>query len=675
MVTRSNRVRRAAGAPASPRRRLLAAFAAGALVAAGCGATQTSSPSSTTPAGPVGTQAPVTQPTSPAATETQAPGQTAGSPGPDASSEPNASGVPAGEPPPATPLPQPTLDEPFAIGEALYDPGRMSVAVVSLLDLMGVGIYARDGSPIRKGAERRAGDPWLTEDEVRGLIAMGVEDLETAQDSDPDAAGGPFTLADLATALQPVLPQASAGSLADAFGRAYAGHPDDLAPQVMLGQPIEAATPLTRVQLWLLFMDGFVGPAGSGAAGVSDVRLAVAGSRPTWGTAQARLTPIRTPDPNLSPDEWRELFAHLPTLADSIAFLVHEPSGVHEGHGGQGATAGALAVVRRASPLLSAVTGRVILPVRTGSLAGIPLTWRSRKESVLRRHGSLDVALPATMATTDDGDAEIHYTPKREVANGAGVIARETASLYVTARRRDLVERTYVMAGPTLEAALALQFNSVRIAAGERFPIAWHDKGIELTLTNTFDVRIDTSPSGVSGLAHRKGTTKISGVLVHLSDGTWRGTLDGQGDDSVIEMNFTAPLAGGRCSGTDAYAQDLDVVATVQPRGTINTNQFVLGHGAFDGADLVLHFYPAGPISTTGAACLTPIEYRGIGPDGTRLSASYAQFNDARLTDPSLGFLVHTSDSGELEYIDYSRQNAAIQIESSWRVVVKRTAP
>ena len=643
---------------------------AAALLAGACGMTPTPSPSSTAPAGPTA------QPASPAANETQVPAPSGSSSGPDASGDPHPSAVPGdGEPQAAAPLPQPTLDEPFAIGEALYDPARMGVAVVSLLDRMGVGIYARDGSPIRKGAERQAGDPWLSEDEVRGLIAMGVEDLETAFEANPDAAGGPFTLADLAAALEPVLPGLSADSLAEGFGRAYAEHPDDLVPQVMLGQPIEAATPLTRVQLWLLFMDGFVGPAGSGAADVSDIRLAAAGLQITWGTARSRLRPIPAFDPDLTGPEWRELYAHLMTIADTIDFVLHEPSGVHEGHGGQGAPARALAVVRRASPLVSAITGRVILPVRTGSLAGIPLTWRSRKESVLRKHGSLDVSLPATIPTNDDGDVEVHYTPKKEVANGAGVVARETASLYVTAPRRDLVERTYVLAGPILETVVEFQFRGVRTATGERFPIAWHDKGIELTLTNTFDVRIDTSPSGVEGLAHRKGTTKVSGVLVHQSDGTWRGTLDGQGDDSQIEMNFTAPLAGGRCSGTDEFAQDLDVVAVEQPRGTIDANQFVLGRGVFDGVDLVLRFYPAGPISTTGAACLTPIEYRGPGADGTLLSASYAQFNDARLTDPFLGFLVHTSDSGELEYIDYSRQNAAIQIESSWRVVVKPTAP
>jgi hypothetical protein len=652
--------------------RLVALVLASVLAGAGCGSTPVPTPA--------GTSAPVS-PTAPAPALTDGPGSSADAPG-----QPTASAVASAEPQPVptpgtsqdpaqAPLPEPGLADPFAIGEALYDPGRMGVAVVSLLDQMGVGIYAGDGTPIRKGLERAAGDPWLTENEVRGLISMGVEDLESAMESDPDASGGPFTLADLATALKPLLPAASAGSLASAFDKAYADHPDDLVPQVMLGQPIEGTTPLTRVQLWLLFMDGFVGPAGSGTAGLGDVRLAASRPQASWGTASSRLGPIPSPDPALLAGEWRELEAHFLTLGDTMGFLVFQPVGVHEGHGGTGATATATAIVRRASPLVSVITGNVLLPARTGSLAGIPLTWRSRKPSVLRGHGSLDVALPATVATDDGGDAAVHYTPRREPANGAGVVARETASLYVTARRRDLVERTYVMAGLLLEAALASQFNTMRTAAGEGFPIAWHDKGMELTLTNTYDVRFDTSPAGISGHAHRKGTTKLEGVLVRQSDGTWRGTFDASGADSEIEMDFALPLAGGACSGTDEFAQDLDVVATVQSPGTINANQFVLGRGAFDGSDLVLRFYPAGAISTTGVDCLPPIEYRGPGPDGRLVSGTYAQFNDARLTDPTLGFLVHTSSTDELEYLDYSHHNAGLQVESSWRVVVVPPKP
>jgi hypothetical protein len=56
------------------------------------------------------------------------------------------------------PLPAPALREPFAIGEALYDPSRMEQGVLSVLDLMGVGIYASDGTPMRRGDEA-PGDP------------------------------------------------------------------------------------------------------------------------------------------------------------------------------------------------------------------------------------------------------------------------------------------------------------------------------------------------------------------------------------------------------------------------------------------------------------------------------------------------------------------------------------
>src|SRR5262245_31696435 len=52
-------------------------------------------------------------------------------------------------PPPsssAAPLPQPSLTDPFEIGAALHDPGRLGDAVVSLIALMGIGIVPDAGA-------------------------------------------------------------------------------------------------------------------------------------------------------------------------------------------------------------------------------------------------------------------------------------------------------------------------------------------------------------------------------------------------------------------------------------------------------------------------------------------------------------------------------------------------
>ena len=631
-----------------------------AMVASACDAT----PLAPTPAGTWSTT-----PGSPAATGESSPAGT-GTPGPSALPEtpgPETPGAQASGPEtPQTPLPIPSLTEPFAIGEALYDPGRVDEGVVSLLDLMGVGIYAQDGTPVRKGAERATGDPWLTDDEVRGLIEMGVEDLRAGGDE-----GGPYTLADLHGALAPLLPQVSLAELAAAYSDAYTEHPDDLVPQVMLGQPIEPATPLTRVQLWLLLVDGFVGPADATAGYLTPgALLALASTRPHWGSANANLPPLPTPDPNLSEDEWRELIAHLYTLADTIPFRVRHVS-VHEGHGRRGSPVGQLAAVGRATPLVSAVTGRTLLAVRTGSGEGIQVTWRTLDESVLRAHGSLDARLPATMRTAADGTVGVHYTPKKEEADGVGLSAYESASLYATADALQLVERTYVIAGPMLEFLARGLIRGTRVADNQSFGVEWHEKdGIQLFLENTYDVTLDISPSGLSGRAHRKGTDSAQGTLTLRGDGTYRGTVLA-GGDGATEMEF----AGQTCRGTESFKQSLDVVGIPRLGGRIDSRKDVLGKGAFDGGDLSLHFYPAEAPSGNLGACQGAILYLGQGHDGRTVDATYAPFNDARWTRPDLGYQIHLPASGELIYKDYHGMDSARRVESSWRVEVTRIAP
>jgi len=626
-----------------------------AMVASACDAT----PSAPTPAGTGSTT-----PGSPAPAGEPSPAST-GTPGPSALPETPGQvtpGVPGPETSP-TPLPMPSLTEPFTIGEALYDPGRVDEGVVSLLDLMGVGIYAQDGAPIRKGAEHDAGDPWLTDDEVRGLIRMGVEDLRAGGDD-----GGPYTLADLHRALAPLLPQISLAELAAAYNDAYTEHPDDLVPQVMLGQPIEPTTPLTRVQLWLLLVDGFVGPSDAATGHATGMRLALASTRPHWGSANANLPPLPTQDPNLSEDEWRELTVHLYTLADTIPFRVRHGS-VHEGHGRRGGPVKQVAAVRRATPLVSAVPpGRTLLEVRTGSLEGIQVTWRTLDESVLREHGSLDARLPATMRTAADGTVAVHYTPKKEEADGVGLSAYESASLYATADALQLVERTYVIAGPMLEFLARGLIRGTRVADSQSFGVEWHEKdGIHLSLENTYDVTLDISPSGLSGRAHRKGTDSAQGTLTLRSDGTYRGTVLA-GGEGATEMEF----AGQTCQGTESFTQHLDVVGIPRPGGRIDSKKDVLGTGAFDGGDLSLYFYPAEEPSGNLGACQGAIEYLGPGHDGRAVDATYAAFNDARWTRPDLGYLIHLPASGELTYKDYHGMDSARRVESSWRVEVKR---
>lgn len=648
-------------APRQPRRRsrLLAFAAVLALVMSACSSTTpTPSPTGSTPPG------------SPAATTT-----------PLGSGQPGPTGAPGpGESPAPAALPLPTMTEPFGIGEALYDPTRMDVAVVSLLQLMGVGIYARDGTPIRKGAEHAAGDPWLFDTEVRGLIDMGVEDLLAGDDE----GGLPYTFSDLYDAVAPQLErQITLAEFTAAYSAAYAEHPDDLVPQVLLGQPIEQSTALTRVQLWLLLIDGFVGPAEATAGYLPPgALLAQAPSGPRFGTAQAAMPRVSAP-PGIAEDDWQELLAHLPTLANTIRFWTFQPGLPHEGHGGLGTAETATAFVQHELPLVSPVTGHTLLEARTGSLDGLEITWRTRNEGVLRAHGSLSAGLPAPMDTDASGAVHITYTPKKEEANGQGVVANDFASLYATADRLQIVDRVYVI--PNVMTALMAThlIRGTATADGDGFTVEWHTAGIEVTIENHFNVDIAIGYAGA--LAHRDGDDTWEGVLTPRADGTWRGTftglIGGSADGNRTDKgSLILPLVATNCEAVYGGGQSLAVVGRPRPTGGIDLDLELLKRGDFGRQDLVLSFYPASQPYGTGAVCsgeryepyLGP-PYVGPGPDGARISGTYAAFNDSRFTSPA-GYAIHVPDSGTLEYIDTLSQILPAVI-STFTVTVTRTAP
>jgi hypothetical protein len=628
-------------------------------------------------------------------TPTASPAETgSGAPGSPSATTPLGSGQPgpSGAPGPGgqlaeAVLPLPTMTEPGAIGEALYDPTRMDVAVVSLLNVMGVGIYARDGTPIRKGAERAAGDPWLFDTEVRGLIDMGIEDLLSGAEG-----GGPFALSDLYESLAPQLDrQISLDEFVAAYSHAYAQHPDDLVPQALLGQPIEASMPLTRVPLSILLMDGFEGPAeGATAALPPGAMLAQVPSGPHFGTAQAGLPRVSAP-PGINADDWEEFLDHLPTLADTIRFVTYQSS-VHEGHGGTGSPATQKASVGHASPLVSPVTGHTLLAANTGGLDGIDITWASADEGVLREHGSLSAALPAHMATDASGGVAITYTPKKEAANGKGVVANDFGSLMATADKFQLVNNAYVLPNVTALMMATSWIKGRATAQGQGFTIEWHTAGLAVTIVNEFDVTIDLN-LGFTAHVNRVGADSWEGVLTKRKDGTWRGTLQGlilggvnnQGHADFKrsdEGTLVLPLAGGTCKAEYTGGQSLTVVG--RPRklaGKIDPDLEPLISGDYGPDELVLSFYPASAPYGDSATCsgqsyepyLGP-PYVGPGPDGRPMSGTYAAFNDSRFTSPSPGYAIHLPLNDDLTYED-KQQFISMDALSLFTVTVKRTAP
>ena len=205
------------------------------IAATGCG-------SSTSPSG---------SGAAPEATASQ-PGGALGSPGEPSGSP--ALGVPAG------PLPEPTLTDPVEIGNALWDPGRVEVGVVSMLAAIGVAIDADNGSPLRAGTGPLA-RLHLTEAEVRGLIEMGTADA--AADMQHQLK---FTLGDLSSALAKLVPGMTEDAILAAYVTAYRAAPGDLVRESLAGHAFLKATPFTRVHLWLLLVDGVLGRGSDGTA-------------------------------------------------------------------------------------------------------------------------------------------------------------------------------------------------------------------------------------------------------------------------------------------------------------------------------------------------------------------------------------------------------------------------
>lgn len=583
-------------------------------------------------------------PTASGGPASNAPGETVG---PASSSGPGGSGVPSVGDPDAIPDPPvAALSDPFAIGQALYDPAQMTQAVVSLLALMGVGVYQDDGTPIDTAAVTKPTDPWLFASEVWALIDMGTEDVIDAPDDGPT-----YRLADLHAALQGTLdPDVSLDEFISAYADSYASHPDDLGPSVMLGQPIDASTPLTRTQLWLLYMDGFVELAADSSAVVRQGPVA-AGGRPRSGTARANLPPLAQPQ-SLTVDQWRELRAHFMTIVSTIDFGLDGGS-AHEGHGGLGQAVQITARLRAGRAFRSPVSGAVILQAGPGPLDGLQLTWRSRNVAIYNDHGTLAAAIPGTTSTDASGRSQIAYTPKREVANGQGVVTTDAADISVTANARDLLVRAY-----RIDDQSVLGFLMASTLLGTRTErsfttIDWHAAGIQVTIENIYDVTVSANTGGLVAFAHRKGKDTFSGTLTKRSDGTYRGVLTGQ-TEATSQMEFVAGVAGDRCEDSTNDAQLLTVVARRRDAVPLDPNLDILVSGSAGPDDFVLTFYPKVAPGNPGR-CQGTIAYVGPGPDGQVMSGVYASYSDSRFTAPSLGgFRIHLPKVGEtLKYEDW----------------------
>jgi hypothetical protein len=498
------------------------------LANAGCAGAPPAPTPTPAPTGVVATAAPnaTAGPTTAGATPSAPPGLTAeptqgqtGTPEPTAPAE--------GEP-----LPEPSLTEPADVAAALFDWTTVADGVVSLIDLMGVAVYDRGGTLLRPGADRGAGDLALTEGEVRGLIAMTRDDLPLQTE-----AGGPFPVADFYAALEPGLPPGyTIEQLVAAFNDAYAAEPQSLAAQMMRGQELAPERGLLRVQVWLLLIDGFSGPAEEARSSVvaaaqhrfvgpPAANQLPAGS--SLGVANPNLPGLTSPTPGLTNAEWAELLRQLPTLAFRVPFdVVSQPGGLHEGHGGVGAQARFLAAVGVAAPLVS-TSGKTLLPA--APQPGVAIRWESPNEPIWNAHGSFDQAL-GTPQLVDPGQlsgAAVTFTPKKEVANGVGTELLDYGDLTARADQVELVRHSYDVG--VLGAALYLIRGSLAANGPTFYAIWWHQLGdgylINITWTDVYNGIPDIIT--FRGLADHRDSG-VQGVdAYYTGDGTATGSRPG----------------------------------------------------------------------------------------------------------------------------------------------------
>lgn len=539
-----------------------------------------------------------------------------GSPPSSASSAPVLGGPDVTPPPAVTEtaaLPEPTLDDPAAIGAALNKPRTRAQGVVSMLRGLGIGIYAADGSPIRAGDETGPNDLWLYEGEVRALIEMAARELE----------GDFITFPEWHAGLQALGLAMSAEDLAAAYEETYFEKEGSFFVRLVrsTGIDIHPEAGLSHLQAWLLLLDGFVVRPNTTALGpmamAEPAFLAVESDKDRWGGASSRIPQLTLPGGQLSPDELAMLMARLETLTRTVRFSI-DPMlpRAHEGHGGAGSPTGLTLWFTPALETLVAPLGGSFVLVAQPVSQGLFVTWRASAPSVLSEHGTmrdaagLDPFSGAPSFTDSIGRIPLAYTPRTEEADGQGVVATDVVRVRASADLREIARHSWFFP----EQLLVFLYGE-RIADAW-LEIEWHEaEGLRIDLTDEYDVTIELLPGAVG---RGVGTDHFSGFIAQQSDGTWRGIVRGTADGA---WTWEGP---GACSTSLSGTQDLLVIG----RLLRNDHQ---------GRELGLRFYPISPPELGPMGCeWEPRRWEGDPATGVP-PEDYAPFNSTDLTDPDLG--------------------------------------
>jgi hypothetical protein len=550
---------------------------------------------------------------------------------------------PSATPAATAPLPPPSLTEPFAIGEALYDEGRIEQAVVSLLALMQIGIAA-DGAPRPATGRVLVLDPA----EVRTLVDIGREDLEASEDIE----NLPHSFADLHRAVSALLPSMSIDELAAAYTEAYQSRPDDLVAKAMMGQPLEPETRLTRTQIWLLLVDGFAGPS------AADAR---------WGTVDRVLPDLPSPNPQWSADEWKEVLARLPLVATDRILAVTAPGAARPGGSGPGAGVELTAQLRASVPaLVSRLSGKSLVAARKGSLAGKAVTWEVAEDSVLHALGKVRTPTGAPTPIPADGVARFGYQPAADPTSGKGEVFEDVGQVQARFDGCQLVTAAYDVP-PSM---CGFVIGGRRLRGG--VPVGWRPPETLAIRISSFFIGVNFDIPGLGG-GTRTGLDKVEGWLAKRPDGTYHGRVK-------AETDATLTLRGGQqCLISFARGtQELYVIGRsvpgFGPAHRLQDYQWTTPGASTgptmaaeppDGGYLSLEFFPATePVMTEDDPQCQPL--LPAAPDQRGYGASYfLPFNDAQWTIPHAGYGVALRRGRATRYTDFSSRDPLADLGSA----------
>jgi hypothetical protein len=560
------------------------------------------------------------------------------------------------------PLPEASLTEPFEIGEALYDPGRVANAVVSLLALMQVAVVP-DASANTPATTGQAGLT-LSESEVRALITLAREDLEGSDDIE----NLPHSFGDLHAAVAELLPGVSAEQLAQTYSRAYEERPDDLIPKAMMGRPIEPDMKISRAQIWFLLMDGFAGAAATNGR---------------WGTADKLVPDLKSPNAQWTAEEFREVLARLPLVTASRLVTLSAPDVIS-----QGATAGPpVNVIARVNasgpPLVSRATGRTLIAPRGGgSLAGQEVTWHLHEESLLHEIGKAVTPVGEAARVAADGIARFAFQPGADATKGAGELVDDWEPVDARFETRGLVASAYAV--PAALAPLTIGTSRARANVHLR----WRSPAkLYLYVSNVYQ-GINFEIPGLGG-GTRTGVDQFYAELSKRADGSYVGP-------GAAIVNATQTLRGGPKCQKDSVRVLQKLHVKVEPQSGFGPTH-ILEDFLWTDADL----NPVGTMATTrpdggyyrlmispvteppfGRQCISIIPagrgQRGWGAEW------FIPFNDAQWTTPEQGYGLALRSRGLTTYVDTSSLDplglplpevkAAFKL-TGWSVWVVNAAP